>query len=67
MFVHLKKKYLNCIPRERKPFWLLTGLDDFTINAIAKLFVHERLKIPEAYSEPSRTSKMELFTNLVYS
>ena len=62
----LSKKYLICISRQRKTFWKVSRLDDFVINAIANLFVHDRLKIPEAYSEPSRRSKMELFVNLVY-
>ena len=38
---------------------------DFAINAIAILFVHERLNIPEAYSETSWASKMELFAKIV--
>ena len=62
----LNKKYFTCIPREHKPFLQLNRLDEFDINAIANLFVHERLKVPEAYSESSRTSRMELFANLVY-
>ena len=62
----LSKIYLTCIPHENKPFWQLRQLDEFAINAVANLYVHERLKIPEAYSEPSRTSKIELFANLVY-
>ena len=40
--------------------------DDFAITAITNLFAHERLKMSEAYSEPSRTSKMDLSANLVY-
>ena len=48
-------------------WFILTRLDDFAISAIANLFVHEKLKIPEAYSEPSKTSKIELFANLVFS
>ena len=56
----LSKKYISLIPLERKPFWQLSGVDDFTVNAITNLFFHERLKIPKAYLEPSRTSKMEL-------
>ena len=35
-------------------------LDDFASNAIADLFVYERLKIPEGSLDPIRTSKMEL-------
>ena len=38
---------------------------DFAINAIANIFVHERLNIPELYSEPSQTSNMELFAEIV--
>ena len=56
----LSKKDLTYIPRERKSFWQLHRLDDFAINANAQLFVHERLEIPEPYTEPIRTSKMEL-------
>ena len=52
----LSKKYLTQIPREQKPFCHLSQLDDFTINTTAKLLVHEKLKIPEAYSESSQTS-----------
>ena len=48
----LSKKYLTLITRERKSLWQLKRLDDFTINTITNLFVHGRLKIPEAYSEP---------------
>ena len=59
------KKYLTCIPCEHKSFRQLSWLDDSTFIAIANLFVHERLKIPEAYSEPSRTSKMELFAKMI--
>ena len=40
----LRKKDLTCIPREHKLFWQLSWLDDFAINAIALLFVHERLQ-----------------------
>ena len=47
-------------------FWQLSRLNEIAINTIANLFLHERLKIPEAYSEPSRTSEMELFANIVY-
>ena len=36
------------------------NLDDFASNAIADLFVYERLKIPEGSLDPIRTSKMEL-------
>ena len=61
----LNKKYLILITRERKSFWQLRQLDDFTINAVANLSVHERLNFPEAYSESSRTSKMELFGKMV--
>ena len=49
----LSKKYLTLIPREHKPIWQLPRLDDFSINAIANLFINERLKIPETYLEPS--------------
>ena len=48
-------------------FWQLRRLDYFTTNTIANFFVYERLKIPEAYSEPSRTPKMELFGKMVNS
>ena len=59
------KKYLICIPREHKSFWQLSQLDDFIKNTVSNLFVHERLKIPEAYSEPSQTSKIELFAKII--
>ena len=61
----LNKKYLTLITRERKSFWQLRQLDDFTINAVSNLSVHERLNISEAYSESIRTSKMELFGKMV--
>ena len=54
------KKCLTCIPRKHKSLWHLNRLTDFTINAFANLFAHERMKIPEAYSEHSQTCKMEL-------
>ena len=66
IFVGVQQKVSTCVPREHKPFWNLSPLDDFTINAIANLFVHERLKIPEANSELSQTSKIELFADLIY-
>ena len=62
----LIKKYLTCIPREQKTFWQLSRLYDFAINAIASLFIHERLNIPESYSEPKdktlKTKRLETFT-----
>ena len=61
----LSKKYIFCIPREHKPFRQLRRLNYFTIDAIANLFVQERLKISQAHSEPSQTSKMGLFANIV--
>ena len=54
IFVRVKQKVLTCIVREYKPFWQLSRLDDFNIN-----------KIPNGYSEPSRTSKIELFAKKV--
>ena len=38
IFVRVKQKYLTCIPRKHQPFWQLSQLDDFTINANAKRF-----------------------------
>ena len=61
----LYKKYLTFIPGEHKSFLQLSWLDKFAINAITNLFVPERL-IPDAYLEPSQTSRMELFASLVY-
>ena len=46
---------------------ILSRLDDFAISTIANIFLHERLTIPEAYSEPSQTSKKVLFANLVFN
>ena len=63
MFVCVKKKFLTCIHCEHKPFWQLSWLDDFTINATANCFAYEILNIPKAYS--SWTSKMELFARIV--
>ena len=34
------------------------------LNTTANLFLHERLNIPEVYSEPSRILRMELFTKI---
>ena len=62
-FVRVKQK-IHYIPREHK-FWQLNRLDEFTINAIANLLVYERFEIPEAYSEPRPTTKMELFAKIV--
>ena len=42
----------------------LRRLYDLIINTIANLFLYERLKIPEVYSEPTQTSKMELFVKI---
>ena len=56
----LSKKYFTCISHEHKPFWQLSRSDDFTVNAFADLFVYERFKISDAYSELSRTSEIEL-------
>ena len=47
--------------REHKPLWQLNKLDDFAISTIANLFLHERPKIPEAYSESSPASKDGVF------
>ena len=58
---------LTGIPRKRKPFWQLSRLDDFTTNAIANLFVHERLKISGSSSETSRTSKTGICAKIVNS
>ena len=54
--------YPTLIPREDKPFWQLRRLDDF-INATVNRFIYERLKIPDAHSETSRTY-MELFAKI---
>ena len=59
------KKCLICIPCEHKSFWQSGQLDGFIINLVAILFLHERLKIPEAYSEPSQKSKLELFPKII--
>ena len=64
IFVCAKQKYLTLIPCERKPFWHLRQLEDFPINALANLYVHERLEILEAYSEPIRKSKIDLFVKI---
>ena len=42
----LSQKYITCIPPEHKPFWQWIQLDDFTINVVVNVFVHERLKNP---------------------
>ena len=64
MFVRAKAKiYTILIPLEDKPFWQLHRLDDF-INATVNLFIYERLKIPDAYSEASRTYNMEIFARI---
>ena len=44
-------------------FWQFSRLDDFTINAVASIFVHESPNIIGAYSETNRASKMELFSH----
>ena len=54
------------MPCENKLFWQLSQLDGVTINAVASPFLHERLKVPEAYSELSRTSKIELFAKILF-
>ena len=38
IFVRVKQKVFTFITRERKSFWQLRRLDDFTINTIANLF-----------------------------
>ena len=67
LYVLIKQKISNFIPHKPKPFWQLSQLNDSAINAIANLFVHERLKIPEVYSECSQVFKMELFAKIVNS
>ena len=67
IFAHVKEKHLTCIPYEHQPFWQLSRLDDLAINATAKHLVYGRLKMPEAYSEPSQTSKIDLFAKVVNS
>ena len=37
------------------------------ISVPVKLFVHEGPEIPEEYSEPSQTSKVDIFTKIVDS
>ena len=61
----ISKNYLTYISCERKPFSQLSRLSYFNIKTIANLFVHKKPKILEWYSEPSRTSKMELFAKIV--
>ena len=65
MPVCAKKKFLTCISRKCKPFWQLSQLNDFTTIAIAKLFVHEKLNIPEACSETSQSSKTGICAKIV--
>ena len=48
----LHKKYLTCISHVYKHFWQVSRLNQFTTGTMANLFVHERLKIQEANSEP---------------
>ena len=67
IFARVKQNIIYLIPCEHRQFWQLSQLDDFSINAVANLFIPERLKIPEAHSEPSQTSKMELFAEMVNS
>ena len=62
--MYVFRKCLTLIPREHKPIWQLSRLDDFTINIIMNLFVYKRLNIPEAYSEPNQVSNMELFAEI---
>ena len=67
IFARVKQKIIYLIPCEHRQFWQLSQLHDFSINAVVNLFIPERLKIPEAHSEPSQTSKMELFAEMVNS
>ena len=62
-----RKKCFTCIPCQYKPLQKLTRLDNFALNGIGNLFVCERLKLLEAYSEPSWTSKMALFAKIFNS
>ena len=73
MYVHVFKFCITCLLMyfHNKTFLMntyhfvisvLRRLDDFAFSAIANLFISERLKIPEACSEPSQKSKMELFS-----
>ena len=64
IFVRVKQKNILLA---NKPFWQLRRLDDFTVDAIANIFVYERLKISKVSSEHSGTSKMELFVKIVNS
>ena len=56
IFVRVKQKILTSFPREHKPFWQLSRLDDFNINGI-----------PKGYSELSLISKIELFAKIIDS
>ena len=67
IFARVKQKIIYLIPCEHRQFWQLSQLDDFSINAVANLFIPEKLKIPEAHSEPSQISKMEPFAEMVNS
>ena len=61
----LGKKYLTCIPHEYKPFLQLSELNHFTTDAVENFFRSWKAKDAREYSEPSRTSKTELFAKMV--
>ena len=68
MYLHIKIFVRAYLKNTNHFVWsILRWIDGFVMNAIANLFLHERLKIPEAYSEPSQISNMEIFANLLFS
>ena len=63
-FFHIKISVRAFLMNTNHLVWsILSRLEDLAINTIANLFLHERLWIPEAYSD----IKMEIFANSVSS
>ena len=63
-FFHIKISVPAFLMNTNHFVWsILSRLEDLAINTIANLFLHERLWIPEAYSD----IRMEIFANSVSS
>ena len=63
--VRVKQKISFLHSSWKQTIWQLSWLNDFSIDAIANIFVYERLKIPDAHSEPRGTSNMGFFAKMV--
>ena len=65
LFVHVQQKTIYLHSLWTQIILAVKSIRWLYHNVVANLFVQERQKIPEAHSEPSQTSKMELFPKTI--